>query len=180
MIDITKAEQINGWMSIEELQWLAAQATRHKLIVEIGSYKGRSTRALGDNTTGVVIAIDHWLGEAHLDMSAEQRAKLYDTFYSNLADLIEAKKVIPLKLDHKETKPNLNVKLDFRPDFVFIDGDHSYESVKHDIQVWLEEVQSGGIICGHDAAHPPVAQAVQELIKDVAYAPNTSIWYSIV
>lgn len=35
-------------------------------------------------------------------------------------------------------------------DFVYIDGDHSYESVKQDINLWYLKVKKGGILSGHD------------------------------
>jgi hypothetical protein len=35
-------------------------------------------------------------------------------------------------------------------DFVFLDGDHSYEAVKNDIQAWTPKIRKGGILCGHD------------------------------
>lgn len=35
-------------------------------------------------------------------------------------------------------------------DFIFIDGDHSYESVLQDIEMWFPHTKEGGIICGHD------------------------------
>lgn len=35
-------------------------------------------------------------------------------------------------------------------DFVFIDADHTYESVKNDILTWLPKVKKGGVIAGHD------------------------------
>jgi cephalosporin hydroxylase len=40
---------------------------------------------------------------------------------------------------------------DGRPvDFLFIDGDHSYEGVKRDFELWSPLVRSGGIIALHD------------------------------
>lgn len=33
-------------------------------------------------------------------------------------------------------------------DFVFIDGDHSYEGVKEDIHLWLPKTKK--LLCGHD------------------------------
>lgn len=52
-------------------------------------------------------------------------------------------------------------------DFVFIDADHSYGSVRADIAAWLPKVKSGGIIAGHDFApeFPGVIQAVSEAFE---------------
>lgn len=38
-------------------------------------------------------------------------------------------------------------------DFVFVDGDHSYEGTKLDIQLWLPKIRAGGWIGGHDYKH---------------------------
>lgn len=35
-------------------------------------------------------------------------------------------------------------------DFVYIDGNHNYENVKQDIELYYDKVKSGGIIGGHD------------------------------
>lgn len=35
-------------------------------------------------------------------------------------------------------------------DIVYIDADHSYESVKKDLRHSLSKVKTGGLICGHD------------------------------
>ena len=35
-------------------------------------------------------------------------------------------------------------------DFVYIDGDHSYDFVKNDIAAWWPKVKEGGILSGHD------------------------------
>ena len=52
MIDISRAKSVEGWMAEAELTWLACQAQTAKVIVEVGSHVGRSTRALADHTTG--------------------------------------------------------------------------------------------------------------------------------
>lgn len=44
-------------------------------------------------------------------------------------------------------------------DFLFIDGDHSYDGVKHDFEMYSPLVRTGGLIAFHDiVAHPPEAK----------------------
>ena len=41
-------------------------------------------------------------------------------------------------------------------DFLFIDGDHTYEGVKKDFEMYSPLVRNGGIIAFHDICpHPP-------------------------
>jgi len=52
-------------------------------------------------------------------------------------------------------------------DFVFLDGNHSYEYVKKDIKIWTKKIRIGGILAGHDVDNvnfPGVRQAVDELL----------------
>jgi len=35
-------------------------------------------------------------------------------------------------------------------DFVYIDADHTYESIKRDLELWYPKVKKGGIFAGHD------------------------------
>jgi len=54
-------------------------------------------------------------------------------------------------------------------DYVMLDADHDYESVKKDIAAWLPKVRPGGILCGHDycAEIPGVQRAVTEAFERV-------------
>ena len=47
-----------------------------------------------------------------------------------------------------------------------IDGDHAYERVLADIDVYLPLIRPGGVLAGHDYGdeYPGVAQAVDELL----------------
>lgn len=51
-------------------------------------------------------------------------------------------------------------------DFVYIDGNHAYEYVKKDIELYFSKVGKGGVIGGHDfcASFPGVARAVLEFV----------------
>lgn len=52
-------------------------------------------------------------------------------------------------------------------DFVYIDANHEYISVKEDIELWYPLVKKGGILGGHDfsASFPGVAKAVLEFVE---------------
>lgn len=59
-------------------------------------------------------------------------------------------------------------------DFVFIDGEHSYKSVKEDINAWAPKVRVGGIVSGHDyyvtkTCNTGVIDAVNEYINEHNY-----------
>lgn len=59
-------------------------------------------------------------------------------------------------------------------DFVYIDADHSLESVAEDIGLWWPKLQPAGILAGHDydGRHPGVIQAVDEF----AAAHTAEVW----
>lgn len=51
-------------------------------------------------------------------------------------------------------------------DLIFIDGDHSYEGCRDDINAWLPKLKTGGFMAGHDYGHerfPGVKKIVDEL-----------------
>jgi hypothetical protein len=50
-------------------------------------------------------------------------------------------------------------------DFVYIDGDHSFNEVMQDIIVWSARVRPGGIVAGHDYDNSDVRQAIDTYAK---------------
>lgn len=50
---------------------------------------------------------------------------------------------------------------------LFIDGDHSYQGCKRDIEAWLPHMKEGGVIFFHDCdeTSPGVVQAVAEFVN---------------
>lgn len=170
-VNISSALAIEGWMSEPELAWLAEQAVEHKAIVEIGSYLGRSTIALLDNTDGIVYACDDWKGPR--ESFIEHRNQLFTNFCLNVGNHILSGKVRIISGDHAD------IQFDGKADMVFIDGSHEYEDVKRDILFWKGKLEVGGLLCGHDFDWQTVAQAVEETLGTVGQAPNTNIWFKI-
>lgn len=168
---IARASRIDGWMTPKELMWLADQAFRHREIVEIGSFIGRSTRALADNTPGRVTAIDDWKGPREFSASNKDWLAI---FKQAMDGLIESGKVIIKKMDHAKAIKDEPKK---KYDMVFIDGDHSYEAVIRDIKGWRKRLLKGGLLAGHDYDFPAVRKAVDELVPDAIIVQGTNIWY---
>ncbi len=58
---------------------------------------------------------------------------------------------------------------------VFLDGDHSYETVLEDIQAWLPIARK--VLAGHDyGVFPGVKKAVDESLSGIRHLPG-SVWY---
>jgi hypothetical protein len=55
-------------------------------------------------------------------------------------------------------------------DMVYIDGDHSYECVKNDLDIAFDKVKSGGYICGHDYT----MQMFEGVVRAVTSTPEAS------
>jgi hypothetical protein len=186
-VNLERAIQIDGWMEETELAWLGKQARAHQCIVEIGSYLGRSTRVLGDNTPGHVHAIDDWNGPRDATLSAADRAVLFDRFLVNMENLNG--KVRPQRSDHAvavleacPAEATECLTAPHGPDMVFLDGSHEYDELKRDIETWRGRLAPGGLLCGHDYAEnwPSVRQAVDECVTGAQIAPETTIWYTYV
>lgn len=165
-------------------RWLVQMAKESQRIVEVGVWKGMSTKLLASNTSGKVWAVDHWLGTPD---DAEQHAIYGDAanakaeFEKNLAAEIAAGKVTPLHMGSVDAAAYLIAAYGKHMfDFVFIDADHSYEACLADIRAFAQLVPEGGTIAGHDykAKYPGVIQAVQECYgwsRALTFGPG-SIW----
>lgn len=180
MPDISQAKQLLGWMSEAELTWLAEQAKRRSAVVEIGSYLGRSTRAIADNAVGRLMAIDTWRNaDTHVLMQMPKHMLgpnwLWQGFLYNVKDLI------PERLEVRR-RNSLAAAEELRAegkrfDMIFIDAGHEYAEVKADIAAWKPLLRDGGLLCGHDftGKHQGVIQAVRESVPQFTIAVD-SIW----
>lgn len=149
----------------DALAALVLKAASHAfpVVVEVGSYVGRTALVMAD-AGAFVYCVDHWQGSDG-DMTRWFSQKytpegLFAAFIHNVGHrLYEDIFVCP--------GPSLFWAEHFplQPDMVFLDAGHKYEDIKADIAAWLPRVKKGGILAGHDysAQFPGVARAVDEL-----------------
>jgi len=150
--------EIEGWMSPGELGALYNLAAQMKTVVEVGSWKGRSTHALASGCRGLVVAVDHFQGspsERETTHAAAKHEDIYAAFKRNTEGF---KNLSVLKTDSLEAAGR------FKPgdvDMVFLDGEHTYEAAKADIEAWARIPKV--CLCGHDINEAGVKQALAEL-----------------
>lgn len=170
-------------MSEEELRWLAERAQSSNAIVEVGSFRGRSARALADHTRGVVWCVDPWDGVYLRDDGAVHtkiNTAVYPEFCANLRDHIDVGRVVPVRAKSLDAE-TLELLIDAvgeGADLVFLDGDHRRSVVREEIDTYRSLVKAGGILAGHDYTHgdwPGVKEAVDEAFEQVSLCG--SIWW---
>lgn len=159
-------------MTPAELEFLAREAGKRKRIAEIGSWRGRSTAAIADNTEAVVYAIDTWAGSPETDFDPGFAAGGPEWLWGEFL-LHKADNVIPVRMTSVDAAAYFAGRGDTF-DMIFIDGAHDTESVKADIAAWRPLLEPGGLLCGHDY-FTTVKEAVDASLA-AREAPGTTIW----
>jgi predicted O-methyltransferase YrrM len=173
---LDRAEKIHGWMDREELAWLAEQAAAAHKTVEVGCWRGRSTTVMAEATSGTIWCVDPWTGTQDAPHKPVKRDVLR-MFAENLWDHIATGRVQVLPARSLVALDVLRYLAPF--DFVFLDGDHAYDSVAPEIEAFRPLVRPGGILAGHDYANdrwPDVTRAVDERVPDRKLVH--SIWWT--
>ena len=141
------AEDVEGWLSDAQGRALfdaASGATGRGAIVEIGSWKGRSTvwLAHGARVAGQrVYAVDR-----HQRSHEDPAARTFDVFQSNLRRAGIDAVVTPLVMSSADAAQRVEGGVEV----LFIDGDHTDAGAKADADLWLPRLVDGGTLLMHD------------------------------
>lgn len=134
-------DRVPGWLisPVEEycLYRLARRLEPESIILEIGSWKGRSTCCLGLGCAEkrcVIYAIDVFLHLQEFKRNIES---------CNLQDM-----VVPVQ----GKSDDIAIRWTLPVDFLFIDGGHEYRQVLADFKHYFSYVVSGGLVALHDVS----------------------------
>ncbi len=148
--------EVEGWMSPDQAQRLyhAAAASRPgEQIVEIGSFRGRSTIVLaGGSPDGVaVVAIDPHAGNDRGPQEFEgyeaEASEDHEVFNANLAAAGVADKVRHVRRFSDAAHADVEGAIDV----LYIDGAHRFAPARKDIREWGARVRPGGTMLIHDS-----------------------------
>lgn len=147
-LGITGYRDIKTFTSHNELKKLY-QITRNcgkgSRFLEIGSYLGASSNYLGAAAAridGTVYCVDTWNNETMPDGLHDT----YEEFVQNTKCV--SKWIIPIRKRSDQLEDN---DMTLPIDFVFLDGDHTYEAVKLDFSLAEKWITENGIIAFHDS-----------------------------
>ena len=147
---------VEGWLSRDQAEWLwrrALEVAPPGQIVEIGSYRGRSTILLaGAAPEGVeVVAIDPHSGNdrgpQQIEGTASEGEADHQAFLANLRKAGVGDRVRHVRLPSADAGGEVEGVIDL----LYVDGAHRYAPARDDIRDWGARVRPGGVMLVHDA-----------------------------
>jgi hypothetical protein len=171
---------VEGWLSHRETRFLtllAASPTAQGDVLEIGSFRGRSTIALAHATSlaneafpafrSRVIAVDPLLDDDPLMQTPLAPGSAEERFERNLQqagvrDQVEFHRGYSYELARSFDRP---LRL------LWIDGDHSYPSSKQDYDLFAHYLVPGGMLAMHDVLSR-YDGCIRVFLEDVLSSPH--------
>ena len=171
---LKEAATVEGFLSENEMRFLALIAacpTATGDVLEIGSFKGKSTVILakaaqlaGDTK---IYAVDPLTAPSETDPDLHGDESSAKDFRSNIercnvADKIEFHQTFSYKLAETWTRPLR---------FLWIDGDHTYKGTKLDFDGFAPHLADGAIVAIHDVLHA-FDGGIRVFAEDILLSPN--------
>jgi predicted O-methyltransferase YrrM len=159
---------IEGWLLSSEAWALHNRALqviatmKGADLVEIGSWKGRSTIAIAlaipPTSSERLYAIDPHTGSREHQVGPDA-VDTYSEFIANLKRAGVEDRVVALRETSLTARPRFD---DHSVGLLFVDGSHEYIDVKNDIAAWRTALVDGALVAFNDAGWPGVNRALRE------------------
>jgi len=156
-------KSIEGWLTLSEGQmlYIIAAGVTEGCIVEVGSFRGRSTAALcagvSVGKSGPVYAVDpheNFVGVKGAKFGPGDRREFFRT-------MIETRMVKHVRLLNSTSRA-LSPGWTRPVGMLFLDGDHRYESTLADFEAWRPHLLNGAMVVFADAQDDGPARVISE------------------
>jgi predicted O-methyltransferase YrrM len=125
----------------------------YKVGCEVGIEKGKNAQQMFESISGLKLyGVDPYKQHPQCSYVYVAEARHWDQKYLNecMSQVMNRMKNKDFELIKEFSEDAARGFPDGSLDFVYIDGDHSYDMVMLDIILWGRKVRKGGIISGHD------------------------------
>lgn len=121
--------------------------------VEIGTWTGASSvyfaeKIMNGNKKIDFTTIDTFEGSIELQEYEIVKSKSLFEYYMSVREPV--KEYVKVIKGNSQIKETADLFEDESIDAIFIDGDHSHEGVKRDLENWWHKMKKGAIFSGHD------------------------------
>jgi hypothetical protein len=139
--------QFEHWAGHIPFAFWLVKTLRPRRIVELGTHRGNSYCAFCQAITTLQLnaqafAVDAWKGDIHMDTEVgvlEDLQAYHDPRFGGFSRL--------LQMTFDEGREMIE---DRSIDLLHIDGTHTYEAVKHDLENWKSTLSSRSVVLFHD------------------------------
>ena len=159
------------------------QPLRHLTGAEIGVYRGDHAKNILDflNIEHLVL-VDPWKGYRDYRADSGQDDASYEKYYQEVKNKFSNNPKVKIIRDSSINAAKMFENEYF--DFIYLDGDHSYEGVSMDLESWFPKLKKFGVMCGDDYGHPSGVGVIEAVTKFayknkliVNYGEDSQFWF---
>lgn len=162
-------QSIEGWFDFADIYDAILDRLRNgpAVMVEVGSWYGKSTAYFASRFVKLGLTniqfnvVDTWRGSLneayHVKEMAKRGGDIYEIWQENMKRCKVLDWIKPYRMFSHEAAAQF---ADGSVDALFLDGDHSTEGLRLDIQSWRSKLKPGAFLGGHDIDFPEVRAAV--------------------
>jgi len=142
--------------------------------VEIGTLRGEYAAKILTLAPSVkLVCIDPWEVYEHSKITSERHIRNYEKAIAALSPFIKNKRCTIIK---NKSESAVGTFPDGSLDFVYIDGDHTFDAAAMDLILWSRKVRPGGMIALHDYI-PTRRGGVIQAVNAYVQCHNVLPWY---
>jgi len=167
-------KNIEGHLSEKEIEFLylaASYPSAEGEILEIGSFKGKSTVVLAQSALNCgnkkIVCVDPFTSPSCTDPDLGAQSSSFQEFIDNLRQAGVEENVEY----HRDFSYNLVINWDKTIRLLWIDGDHTYKGVKSDFDNFNRYLSEGALVMFHDVLHR-FDGPIRVFIEDVIYSDH--------
>jgi hypothetical protein len=166
----SKIIPIGGFLSVKEaglLYWAACEWPVAGPVIELGSYKGRSTGVFA-LASRQVYAVDAWSLDVSDPSAYGQGIVAADAILTRFRSNLQRLQIENMVSVYRGLTHQVGQAWTIQGAILFVDAGHTYEDVRGDLEIWTRHLHPRGLLLMHDVlgdTYLDVTRAASELLQ---------------